>query len=336
MTFTAGFLLLLWVVGSILVNGIAPLHYLTKLRGLELVGYGAAVGVALHALLGCAIAAAPAARWAFVGLLLALTLSSAVYVVVRRVLPEFSLALSTPSKVSLALWVLLLVLCLGLLHLDVRFPEPLPDGIYVFKTHTTNVKVQYLTSLPADNYIPFAVVEFFLRGISFNKERPILPGNEVSNRTILMSLAALPFRAALGAPNDHPELGTYNYVGREWPDVSKLNARDSFEQFAVIGLVLNSLLLLGLFVFCSSFVANSVPPLATLLYVTNPYFIAQTVFTWPKAMAGFFILLAWASIRRGHGPVAVAALLALASHCHPYAIVFAGCAGLYYLAQWRR
>ena len=52
MTFAAGFLLLIWVVASILVNGIALLHYLTKLRGLELLGYGAAAGVVLHALLG--------------------------------------------------------------------------------------------------------------------------------------------------------------------------------------------------------------------------------------------------------------------------------------------
>ena len=52
MTFAAGFLLLLWVVASILVNGIALLHYWTKLRGLELLGYGAAAGVVLHALLG--------------------------------------------------------------------------------------------------------------------------------------------------------------------------------------------------------------------------------------------------------------------------------------------
>jgi hypothetical protein len=336
MTFTAGFLLLLWVVASILVNGIALLHYLTKLRELELLGYGAAAGVVVHALFGCAIAAAPAARWASVGTLIALTLLSAVYFVVRRVLPEFSLALSTPSKVSLALWALLLVLSLGLLHIDVRFPDPLPDGSFVFKTHTTNVKVQYLTSLPADNYIPFAVAEFFLRGISFQKERPILPGNEVSNRTILMSLVALPFRVALGAPRDHPQLGTYNYVGRDWPDVSKLNTGGYFEQFAIVGLVLNSLMLLGLFVFCSSLGANSILPLAALLYVTNPYFIAQTVYTWPKAMAGFFILLAWTSIRSGHRPAIVAALLALATHCHPYAIVFAGCAGLYYLTQWWR
>jgi hypothetical protein len=128
----------------------------------------------------------------------------------------------------------------------------------------------------------------------------------------------------------------YNYIGRAWPDVAKLNTDDYFDQFSVIGLVLNSLLLLGVFVFCSSLGANSVLPLAALLYLTNPYFIAQTIYTWPKALAGFFILLAWTSIRRGHGAAVVAALLALAWHCHPYAIVFAACTGLFYLTQWRR
>ena len=73
MTFPAGFLLLVWVVASILLNGIALLHYLTKLRGLELFGYGAAAGVLLHALFGCATAAAPAARWALVTILIAST-----------------------------------------------------------------------------------------------------------------------------------------------------------------------------------------------------------------------------------------------------------------------
>jgi hypothetical protein len=336
MTFAAGFLLLTWVVASILINGVALLHRWTKLRGLELLGYGGGAGVLLHGFLGWAIAAVPAVRWAFVALLIVLTLWSAVYLLVRRVPQEFSLALSTPSKVALGLWGLFLVLNLGLLHVDVRFPESLPDGPYIFKTHTTNVKIQYLTGLPADNYIPFAVAEFFSRGVSFKKVRPILPVNEVSNRTILMSLVVLPFRVALGAPRDRPQLGAYYYAGRPWGDVSQLNTDGYFEQFAVVGLVLNSLLLVGLFVFCSSLGANSILPLATLLYATNPYFIAQTVYTWPKAMAGFFILLSWTSIRRAHGPAVVAALLALACHCHPYAIVFAGCVGLFYLTQWRR
>jgi hypothetical protein len=141
---------------------------------------------------------------------------------------------------------------------------------------------------------------------------------------------------ALGAPRDHPQLGTYHYLGRDWPDVSKLYSADSFEQFAIVGLVLNSLLLVGLLVFCAGFGANSLLPAVTLLYVTNPYFIGQTIYTWPKAMAGFFILLAWNSIRQGHGPAIVAALMAAGFHCHPYTIVFTGWAGLFYLTQWLR
>jgi hypothetical protein len=336
MTFAAGFLLLLWVVASVFVNGIALLHYFTRLRGLELFGYGAGAGVAVHGLAGLGIAAVPAARSVFVALLLVLSAASVVYFAVRRVAPELFLALSASIKFCLGLWFLLLLLCLGLLHLNVRLPDPLPDGIFIFKTPTTNVKVQHLTSHPADNYIPYAVAEFFLRGVPFEKERPILPGNEVSNRTILMSLVALPFRVALGASRDHPQLGTYHYLGRDWPDVSKLYGADSFEQFAIVGLVLNSLLLLGLLVFCASFGTGSLLAAAALLYVTNPYFIGQTIYTWPKAMAGFFILLAWNSIRQGHAPAIGAALFALAFHCHPYAIVFAAWAGLFYLTQWRR
>jgi hypothetical protein len=336
MSFVAGFLLLLWVVASILVNGIGLLRYGTKLRGLELFGYGAAAGVLVHGLVGLGISAAPAARWVFVGLLIAASVASAAYFIVRRVVPELLLAISKPIKICLGLWFLLLVLCLSLLHVDVRLPEPLPDGIYIFKTPTTNVKVQHLTSHPADNYIPYAVAEFFLRGVSFEKERPILPGNEVSNRTIMMSLAALPFRVALGAPRDHPQLGTYHYLDRDWPDVSKLYAPDSFEQFAIVGLVLNSFLLVGLLVFCASFGTGSLLTAATLLYITNPYFIGQTIYTWPKAVAGFFILLGWNSIRNAHSPAIVAALFGLACHCHPYAIVFAGWAGLFYLIKGRR
>jgi hypothetical protein len=337
MTFTSELLLLLWVVSSLLLNGIAILHLLTRLRGLELVGYGAATGVVLHALIGFAMAAAPAARGVFVALLIALTLVSAAYCLWRRVLVELWSVLAKPVRLALACWFLLLLLALGLLQAGIRSPRPLLEGIDIFKTPTTNVTIQYLTSLPADNYIPFAVSEFLVRGISFQKERPILPHAEVSNRTILMSLVAVPFRAALGAPCDHPELGTFHYLDRDWPDVGKLNTNGAFEQFAVVGLVLNSLLLLGAIIFCAGLGVGAVTPVAALLFVTNPYFIGQTIYTWPKAFAGFFILLGWHSIRAGHGPVAVAALLAFAFHAHPYALAFAGWVALSYLRQsWRQ
>lgn len=336
MMFTAGLLLLVWVVISILVNGIALTHCFTKLRGLELVGYGAAAGVVAHAFVGLAIAAVPKARWVFIAMLIALTLVSGLYFLLRRVLQELFLSLSSSVKVALVLWGCFLVLSLALLRVDIQFPESLPDGLYISKASTTNVKIQYLTSLPADNFIPFAVAEFFLRGVSFKKQRPILPGQELSNRTILMSLVAMPFRAALDAPRDHPRLGRYSYIGRNWPDVWKLAAGNGFEEFAVIGMFLNALMLLGVLIFCSSLGANFALPVGTLLYITNPYFIGQTIYTWPKALGGFFILLAWTSIRLGHGPAVVAALMALAYHSHPYALVFAVCTGLYYLMQWRR
>jgi hypothetical protein len=336
MSFAGGCLLLAWVVASILVNGIAPVHYLTKLRGLELVGYGAAAGILLHGLLGLGIAGLPAGRAIFVVILTGLSLVDVVYFLVRGIGRELSAALSRSAKLALALWLGFLVLCVGILHLEVRFPDALPDGPYVFKTHSTNVKIQYLTSLPADNYIPFAVSEFFLRSIPFKTERPIMPANEVSNRTVLMSLVALPFRSALGAPRSQPGLGTSSYVGRDWPDVGKLNTDGYYEQFAIVGLVLNSMLLLGAIVFCAGLGAGSIVPLAALLYVANPYFIGQTIYTWPKALAGFFVLLAWHSVRSGHRPVVVGALMALACHAHPYAVAFAGWVALFYLLQWRR
>lgn len=328
---------LLWVVLSLAASGVAPLCYLTALRGIQLVGYGFGLGVLLHGLAGLAIALFPAVRFLFVLILFGFTLLSLVYLIRVRIWRSFAVTLSRPVKVSLALWFLLLIICLGILHLDLPYEEPWPQGgLLISQEQTMNVKVQILTGLPADNYIPFAVTEYFARGVSFKKERPIMPGNEVSNRTILMSLVALPFRVACGAPRDHPPLGTYNYIGRSWPNVWALNTGTYFAQFEIVGLVLNSLLLIGLLVFFSALGAELILPAGTSLYITNPYFLSQTLFTWPKPLAGFFILLAWVSLRQLHGPVAVGLLMALAYHCHPYAIVFAGLVGLFYLTHERK
>jgi hypothetical protein len=336
MAFPAAFLFLLWVVTSILGSGIALLHGLTKLRGIELIGYGAGTGVALHALLGWAIAIGPGLRLVFVAGQIAFTLTTIVYLIATRSFQELSHAVAAPVKLCFALWGGLLVFCLALLHVSVRLPEPLPDGMYILKSPTLNARVQHLTGLPADNYTPFVVTEFLFRGVSFEKERPIMPKNEVSNRTIAMSLVALPFRAALGGPPDHPELGTYDYAGRSWPDVWKLYTDAAFEQFSIVGLVLNSLLLLGLLVFCARLAPPFVLASTAALYVTNSYFISQTLYTWPKAFAGFFVLLAWNSIRAGHHPVIVAASVAFAFHCHPYAMVFAGWIAVFYLVETLR
>jgi hypothetical protein len=336
LSFIAEFFLLISVLTSILGTGIAVIHRRTNLRGIALVSYGAAMGVALHALIGWTIAAFPAEHWIFVVVLIIFALASIAYILFQGIIGELLNLLSLPTKISLFLWLMFPVVSLGICHLDVQIPDSLADGMFISKAHTTNVKIQYLTWLPADNYIPFAAAEFFLRDISFKEYRPILPGNEVANRTVLMSLVSLPFLAALSNPVEKQPLGSYTYVERQWPDVWKLDTDYAFDEFEVVGLILNSLMLLGVICFCANVCGSAGLPLATLLYITNVYFISQTIYTWPKALAGFFILLSWTSIRLKHSPAIVAVLSALAYNSHPYAIVFAAFTGLFYLVSERQ
>jgi hypothetical protein len=202
------------------------------------------------------------------------------------------------------------------------------------------VKIQTITGhLPADNYIPYLVSEFLLRGIPFQNERPLMPGQEVSNRTILMALVALPFRAALAPPPVQTEpLVKFEYAGTQWPDVGKLGENRYFRQFLVVGIMLNATLLLGAALLFRSHGSDKLLVIGILLMVFNPYIISQTIFTWPKALAGFFILLAVDAFVSEKSPALGAFFVALAYHSHPYAIVFAGSFGLYvlYEALWDR
>ena len=340
--FLADVLLLVWATISIVGTGVAICHRLTRLRGLELLGFGSAAGAALFALLGLLLAAVPAVRVPVAAITLVAPVAIALYWSISRLGHELYTTLSRVVKRALLLWLLFDVLCLYLIRLNVTPPAVLPDGRFIFKQPQLNVKIQYMAGLPADNYIPFVVTEFFLCRISLKREHPILPGQEVSNRTILMSLVALPFRAALSSAQP-VSLGTFRYVGQDWPDVSKLNTGHRYEQSLVLGLLLNSFLLLGLFVFVSGLkggVEILVP--ASLLFVTSAYFIVQTVFIWPKSMAGFFTILGWHGIRRGFSPIVVALCAGLAYHSHPLSLAFAAGIGLFYFAtgwnnrrEWR-
>ena len=304
---------------------------------MELIGYGAGAGVLVHGLFGLLIALDRHLRHYFGVLAICCAALALGYLVRRRFWRALAATLSRPMRLALMLWLFFLILCIGLVHLDFQWPAVLPDGQFIFKKHTVNVKVQYMTGLPADNHIPHTVTEFFLRNISFAKEHPIIPKNEVSNRTILMSLVTLPFRAVLGwSERGVSGLGTFYYGGKNWPNVEWLNDNESSNQSFVIGMFLNSLMLLGLLVLFSNFEQPAGLPAAALLFITNPYFIGQTIFTWPKAMAGFFVLLCWNSARRQHDPKIVGLMAALAYHCHPASLAVAGGIGLCYgIKAWR-
>ena len=333
--FLSDFLLLLWALTFILGVGLVLCHRFFGLRGLELIGFGSAVGIAVAGLLGLIAATVPALRFVIVLATIILTLAAVIYGSFSGLFRELYRALSKSARWSLGLWLAFNVFCLSIIRLNVVPPAQLPDGLFIFKTPQLNVKIQYMVGLPVDNYIPFVVSEYFIRGISFKQEHPIIPGQEVSNRTILMSLAALPFYVALAGSDNQPfSLRTFRYVGRDWPDVGKLNIGHRYEKFLVLGILLNSFLLLGLFVFASALEGGSdvlVP--AFLLCATNAYFITQTIFIWPKSLAAFFILLSWHGLRRGYSPMAVACYAGLAYHAHPTGIIFAGGIALFYLVS---
>jgi hypothetical protein len=237
------------------------------------------------------------------------------------------------SSLGLSSVALATIIALGIGLLPVSMPDPLVDGPYVFKTHNLHVRIQHITGdLPADNVLPHVVSEFFLRHISFKDERPILPGQEVSNRPVLMSLAVLPFRDMLAPPErQHGRLGRFTYVGSSWPDVEPLADDADFLQFLCVAVVLNALLMLGAALMMDHFsIAPRLRGLTIGALLLSPYFISQILFTWPKALAGFFLLLALHSLLTKKDPRETAVWTACAYWSHPYAAVFAISFAIYF------
>lgn len=209
---------------------------------------------------------------------------------------------------------------------SITFPlkDNLPDGAYVDKEHVTSVRIQSITGgLPADNVIPYVVQEYMARSISFINNSPILPGQHVANRPILVSLIALPIRMTLRSVKPQGDLPTFGYVDTQWPDF-RILLRDqaTFPIFLGVAVFLNACLLLGV-----GLVATKIEnikwynsALIFMLFATSPYFIFQTLFTWPKSLAGFFIITSFFFYQKHRSPLITGGLLALAYLSHPYAI----------------
>jgi len=338
--------LAIWALSSILFVGVAGLKICrARLAGLELLSFSAGFGVLIHGLIGLTIALAPAKQVTARVLFLVIWGAAAAGLWWRRTggsdsrgkLPGWREAGVRPT---VAILVFFIVSCVSLTHLQIRFPRVLPDGPYVFKEHTLPVKLQVLTGgLPVDNYIPFVVQEYFLRDISFVREHPIVPGQEVSNRTILMTLATTPFRAALESPPRYETpLPRFDYVTQTWPDAGVFMEGNGFRRFLAVGIVLNALVLLGAALVISAHGPRTLLIPGLLLLVTSPFYLSQTIFTWPKSLAAFFLLLALHALARRKSSIWVAATGALAYHSHPYAAVFLLGFGCHYAARalWKR
>jgi len=313
------------------------------LNGLELLAYAIAFGILGLAILGIGVVSVSLDYElnAWVLLSVGLLVSIAQWYradVFSRMFGSNDGALATEARIAVLGWLLMASIPMLMTFLPVKMPSHLPDGAYVIKNDNLHVKVQVMMgAFPADNFIPFIATEYLLRDISFAEERPLMPGQELANRPILMSLAAVPLRAALDAPQKAVgPLPTFRYVGKQWPDVGRFGDDQSYRRFLAVALVLNASLFVGAALLFQHFGLQRRYWLAGLLvFGSSPYFIGQTLFAWPKSLAAFFLLLSAFTLLARERTWVAGLLAALAYWSHPYALVFIGAFALYLLIRER-
>lgn len=324
-------IILIIVFFSIYLSGIAvTCHFLPNSDGIEKVALSFAFGVMVIALQGLCIALLPNYKQTVA--ILFLVFNAIVFLYLCKIGKiNIRLELNRAEKITIAFWPFAIIIILQITKLPFGMPANLFDGPYVFKNHNLHVKIQTINGhLPADNYVPYVASEFMLRNISFVNERPMLPGQEVVNRTFLMPLVTNVFRAALDPPpRQTGSLGTFEYIGSKWPDVGKLGDDKYYSQFLVVGVFLNTLLYLGFLYLIRCFGLSHIAIVSSLILLSSPYFISQAMFTWPKSFGGFFLIICACLIsQRKHYAVA-GLMLGLGYHCHPFAAGFGLFFGLY-------
>ena len=304
--------------------------------GVPLLAYGGGFGVLIHGLIGLAVALSPAKQATACGLLV-LAWSGSVLTLYRALRIDSSVRkplgwCRLKVAPTLAILALFIVGCVGLTRLQVTFPPALPGNIFPLQEHTLPVKVQLLMgSYPVDNYIPFVAEEFLARDISFVREHPLVPGQEVSSRPILLALAVLPFRTALNPPpRQSGTLPRFNYCGVEYPDTGLFVEGPGYREFLDVSIALNALVLLGaaLLFFARLPVVYAVVGL--VLLATTPFYLWETIYAWPKLLAAFYLLLALDAFTQEQNPASVALWGGLAYWSHPYALVFLLSFGCHY------
>lgn len=148
-----------------------------------------------------------------------------------------------------------------------------------------NVKILNLLQTGAnDNYIPYRQAQFVTDRLDPAREDFIKEwGVTFFGRTALMGAVTANFFNML---HEHPPTAIL------W----QANAHDphqTYLQFQILAAVLNSLFIFPAYLLLVRLFGIKNAVLSCLFFVTNSFFLDNTVFTWPKSFVAFFILLAW-------------------------------------------
>ena len=225
-----------------------------------------------------------------------------------------------PAFVS---WFLIVAIAASLTSIPIMEKSQLPDGPYVYKNWSVPVANQWAAGdLPTDNSLPYFTGEFLVRGINLAEVHPIMPGQEIINRTFGVSFLYLAFRQLGGFETNEITIPTFNYVGVDWPDATVLYRFDSYKVYNAVSLVTN-----GFLVFVLVFVLSRIRPRTkfrippAILVGVFPFFVHQTFYTWTKSFGLAFTVLAIHFFLKSRY-LSSGLYLALSYHVHPMALIF--------------
>lgn len=325
---------LVYFIVSCFINGFALLSFFPQFKNrkpLEIFVFSLAIGIPIIALFSLLFLNFNLTSLQ-VNIVFLLEISFVFFYLIRkRVL--FNFFRNRIIRFSFLNYILILFMCIFFSLVEIKFPDPMIDGPYVFKQHRFHTKIQVLTGgLPADNFVPFVFSDFLIRGIDFKTERPMLPGQEVSNRTVMMGLVGGLFRKLSNSiSNLELPLGKFEYVGSKWPDVGRMGFDSDYFIFFCISVAMNSLIVLGILLIAADFNKISIGVIAVLVMLPNPYFLSQIIFIWPKMLAGFYALIATREIIFKRDYLLAGLFIGLSFHSHPMAQIYFASIFLYLL-----
>jgi len=198
------------------------------------------------------------------------------------------------DKAGFVAWFLVVSISCFLTFIPLSKQENLPDGAYVYKNWIAPVANQWASGdLPTDNSLPYFTAEFLIRDLPMDEVHPIMPGQEIVNRTFGVPLIYLSLRQFFRFETNRIEIPNFDYVNTSWPNVTVLYNKDSYVLYNAVSIVLNGFLVFVIFFILarrSKLFGNGYP--AAVLLGTFPFLVHQTFYTWTKSFCIALSLMA--------------------------------------------
>lgn len=206
---------------------------------------------------------------------------------------------------------------------------PDPDFKNSSNYNVLNVKVLNFARTNAnDNYIPYRQAQFFVNNSDPVKDSFINEwGVSFFQRTVLMGSTVSSFYTIL---NDKPP------IAHSWASTSQ-DPDKTYAKFQIIAHILNSLLILPAFLLIGKLFDKKTALLASIFIASSHFYMYNAIFSWPKSLTAFFILLSiYFLLDAKRSSIFLSGLLAgVAYFAHDLAIVFIGTSIVYLLLKSR-